>query len=888
MRSLGMSRAGAGTRVRFLVLLGSLIALLVCALAVAGTADAARKSSKRRNWPNTYVRHPLKQGVGPPTQAFSANLRGDMATAGNTLETCAQNLVGQRRGRNRSRAQVRDNAACLNESNNGLDMKYVNVDPGDGDRFNSSTATLTVPAGATVKKAFLYWAGDLSSGITDTCGPRTGHAAPAGDSPTNNRLYTTVKLRAGGGSYATIDATAPGRNGRWDYVDSWYSQPGNCPGSAYQVRADVTSQVSAGVASRARRRGADESLPVTVANVQAGTGQNRYAGWNLIVVWETPTAPWRDVTLYDGFALVQVQAGQQLVVGPLNFTGFKTPADGKVDAHVTVWATEGDRGITGDYLALGGLDTSCTGLAHQSDAAHHVDNFFNSSIANGGVDVPGRTPSFSNQLGFDFSTLHVPEGTIPNAATGASVCLGTVGDTYFFGGIAFSSLIQAPNLGISKDVDHSHANPGDVVTYTTAVRNPSTRPADDPLFGTPVNEATNLVVADLLPSGLDFVAFTANPGNACTYTSATRAIICHAGTLEPDANFTYSYQARVAAVAVGAPSATLTNTACYSANSIDQPDVSFTGCDPAAVTVPPGPPVPADLGVVKSVNHDIVAPGDKVTWTVTGTNYGPATSTGFTLADQLPAGVQFVSETHSAALTCTTPAVGSSGAITCTAPSVPAKPAEGSSLTLTIIATVPSTTADGTLLLNIATVNGDQPEPTPDPHPNRDQTITRVIVPDQPVPPNPTPLPPEPNGPPQPPAPPAHAASIPRGPAGTRLALHKRSFPHVVRAGATIDYTIRLGNVGDASALRVRLCDRPPRGVIVTSAPRFHRVGRLICTAIPVLRTLGHRTFHLTARARLGTRRIVVNRAVATARNARLVRARARTIVIRPAPPVTG
>ena len=101
----------------------------------------------------------------------------------------------------------------------------------------------------------------------------------------------------------------------------------------------------------------------------------------------------------------------------------------------------------------------------------------------------------------------------------------------------------------------------------------------------------------------------------------------------------------------------------------------------------------------------MVAPGDTVTWTVTATNYGPATSTGFTLGDQLPAGVQFVSESHSSALTCTTPSVGASGAITCTAPSVPAKPADGSSLTLTIKATVALTTANGTLLLNVATVS---------------------------------------------------------------------------------------------------------------------------------------------------------------------------------------
>ena len=157
---------------------------------------------------------------------------------------------------------------------------------------------------------------------------------------------------------------------------------------------------------------------------------------------------------------------------------------------------------------------------------------------------------------------------------------------------------------------------------------------------------------------------------------------------QPDATFTYSYNATVSASAQGDTPTSLANDACYNANSEDQPDVVFHGCDPATVVVPPAPPAPepAELGVVKTVSHDIVAPGDTLTWTVVGTNYGPATSTGFVLADQLPAGVQFVRATASGALTCTTPAVGSSGAVTCTAPSVPAAPAAGSSLTLTIVA----------------------------------------------------------------------------------------------------------------------------------------------------------------------------------------------------------
>ena len=151
------------------------------------------------------------------------------------------------------------------------------------------------------------------------------------------------------------------------------------------------------------------------------------------------------------------------------------------------------------------------------------------------------------------------------------------------------------------------------------------------------------------------------------------------------------------------------------------------------------------------------------------------------LADQLPPGVAFVSATASPQLTCTTPPVGGNGAVTCTAPSVPPQPADGSSLTLRIVATVPADAADGTLLLNVATVRGDQDEPAPDPHPNRDTTLTTVVVPDKPIPPEPpNPSPPEPTAasppvtPPEPPTPKPFTA---------RLTLSKRANPSVIVQG---------------------------------------------------------------------------------------------------------
>ena len=876
------------------------ISAVVCTFLLALTAAALAKSNANGHahasarpvlhWPNSPVRHFRRQAQSNLTPSFTANLHGGVAFAGNTLLTCPENLSARRhrvRQRPHSRLRSDDSVACVGANNNDHNMVYVNVDPSGG-HFDSSSATLTVPTGARVVKAFLYWGADLSQGVNRPTVNPPSFAAPGGADPTTNTQWKQADLRVGSGSFTTIDATDPARNGDYKGIASWYNQPGADPGFAYQVRADVTNEISAALSTTRRRTrsGADEQLPITVANVQAGHGYNRHGGWNLLVVWQTPTAPWRDITLFDGFDFVQVSGGQQLVVGPLNFTGFSTPASGKVDAHLTTWTYEGDRAITGDYLALGPVSDTCGSQQKpQSDALHPATNFFNSTISRQGTDDGDRTPDYSNQMGFDLANLAVPEGTIPNAADGASVCLGTNGDTYFFGGIVFDTLIRAPNVQISKVANVSEADPGDPVTYTTTVTNPQ-RATDDPLY--PTAAATNMVVSDPLPSGINFVNFTNNPGGVCSYTAASRTINCNVGTLAVDGTFTYAFVGAVDASAQGPGPNLVVNTGCFLSNSEDQPDHTFTGCDNATIVVPPPPPPqpqPADLGVVKTVSATVVKPGDKITWHIVGTNYGPATSTGFVLADQLPPGVSFVSATGSPQLTCTTPPVGGDGAVTCTAPSVPAQPADGSSLTLTIVATVAPNAADGTLLLNVATVQGDQTEPAPDPHPNSDATITRVVVPPKPPPPPPEPPPPTPDGPPPLPVPQPPEPALPAV-LGARLSLHKQASPPIVIAGASVRFTLRVRNNDEDSALKVKLCDTLPHGLTVASARGFKVHGRKLCASVGTIDALGTRTVRFTARAQPGAPSHITNTATATASNARPARARARVRVVAPPPPV--
>ena len=66
----------------------------------------------------------------------------------------------------------------------------------------------------------------------------------------------------------------------------------------------------------------------------------------------------------------------------------------------------------------------------------------------------------------------------------------------------------------------------------------------------------------------------------------------------------------------------------------------------------------ADLTLSKEVSDDSVTVGDSVTFTLTVSNSGPATSTAVTLTDFLPAGLDFVSVASESGVPEIGPAVG--------------------------------------------------------------------------------------------------------------------------------------------------------------------------------------------------------------------------------------
>ena len=289
--------------------------------------------------------------IVPFAPRFSANDNGSIAIFGNNLLTCPESAdcTGAR-------------AATNNKNNNGFAMVSVDVDD-DASTFSSSRAAVTLPDDGEVAWAGLYW------------GARLGAGAGGRPAVGNGRQ---MKLNPpGGGGYQTIAANQ-------------LFGPTTTSDRAYQSFAVVTDLV--------RQAGPGT---YTGADVPAATGEDRYAGWSLVVVYRSPSLPLRNLTVFDGLADVG-QGDPQ----PITISGFRTPVSGQVNARVGLVAYEGDNGSTGDRAIL--RDASNPGGTLLATRLSQGTNFFNGANDDNGTLVTARTPADRNMLGFDIKNFDGP------------------------------------------------------------------------------------------------------------------------------------------------------------------------------------------------------------------------------------------------------------------------------------------------------------------------------------------------------------------------------------------------------------------------------------------------------------------------------------------------
>lgn len=225
----------------------------------------------------------------------------------------------------------------------------------------SNTAMLgSIPAGATVAAAYLYWAG-------------------SGSTPDNNVTLNGAALSA----------------------DRTFTETFTYGGTDYDFFGgfkDVTGLVAA-----------TGNASYTFANLSVNSGSPHCAvaavvsGWSLLVVYQKASEPLRVVNIYDG---LQYFRGGAITLNPGNFTIPSSGVDGKLGILTWEGDVENSSGFNGYGEALTYNGSALT------DSYNPVDNQFNSTI-----NLLGSSTSY----GVDFDSYDISSLLAPGATSATTV-----------------------------------------------------------------------------------------------------------------------------------------------------------------------------------------------------------------------------------------------------------------------------------------------------------------------------------------------------------------------------------------------------------------------------------------------------------------------------------
>ncbi len=289
-----------------------------------------------------------------------------------------------------------------------------------------------------------------------------------------------------------------------------------------------------------------------IALIEGNNGNQDYSqhpgysgGWALIVIYENQLMKSRAVTLFDGYAYVNGQLAGGGEYGNINISGFTTVGSGSVNMKLGVMAAEGDRNLSGDYLAVQKLaqDASIYDSTHYLTLNHSsntTSNFFNSSIFP--VPTGGTTnsnPNLVNNTGVDFSMFTIPNGSnsvIGNNQTSTTFRFGSSSDVFTIFGFAMSVDAYIPEpKGLSSvnsingvsGLSVLNALPGQSISYSLNITNEGTEATNNTIITIPV-PATAIFHTGTITSNLQNGATQVS---APIYNSGTNTITWNLGTL---------------------------------------------------------------------------------------------------------------------------------------------------------------------------------------------------------------------------------------------------------------------------------------------------------------------------------------------------------------------
>ena len=375
------------------------------------------------------------------TRAYDEIVRGDFVRTGNSVMTCDRTRE--------SAAQCNDierTTGAIVYNNNNTYTRWIDIDNVQS-TYNSSSGKISIPANATIAWAGLYWTVNTKSN-----GSITNTASTA-------RTQVLLDLPGGGYNYTT-------QVGDWC---SFLTQYQTC-------FKNVTSLVQSA--------GTGNDLEFTVANVAANTGEDDFiGGWELMVVYEAPTLPYRSLTIFHGFKSYGANVSQTFVAN-----GFLTPLNGPINADLGISITEGDKG-SADTASFNGTNVS-NAISTATDAG-------DGSIATSTGHLPGRTPAYRNTLGLDIDTYSV-DTLVSNGQTSATIRMNAgSGEENQFYKVDFAVDVYFPEVTTVKsavDLNGGDLVEGDELEYTITISN------DAAAF----DDAVNVVLTDMIPSNTTY------------------------------------------------------------------------------------------------------------------------------------------------------------------------------------------------------------------------------------------------------------------------------------------------------------------------------------------------------------------------------------------------
>ncbi|OIN60689.1 hypothetical protein BLX24_00820 [Arsenicibacter rosenii] len=299
-------------------------------------------------------------------------------------------------------------AAGTNTSDTAPDVFWRADSPSDGQaEANTSitaaqartTARLDIPAGATVRKAYLYAAARAPGGV----------------------VPTTITLEVPGvasQSITPVDNSTVSLNGTF-----------------YQTVSDVTEFVQQHGSGNYRVSGVSS---VALTNLNDATIA---VGWSMVIVYESCSEPYRQIQIKDGLRLVVDGAPATVTFSGLNVAGGP--------AYLGVFAMDGDDASVGDALTVKGNAVSNT--------LNPADNFFNSTRSFSGTavsvsgDLPRLTGTARSMSGIDLDVADIT-GSLTAGDVSFDVAAETTGDTYLVGLFVAGVPAQAPVSALTVSI----------------------------------------------------------------------------------------------------------------------------------------------------------------------------------------------------------------------------------------------------------------------------------------------------------------------------------------------------------------------------------------------------------------------------------------------------